>query len=157
MGAEDQIFQALVLDKQLSFQYVLLACPVEDPVDIMTGLGLASSFKAQESILIPSLHLIGASDSRKNKSETVQSLFSDVQVKYMTVGHSIPRSVSSDKELLNFIQKSLSHRENVIEIEAPVMKRVSGLISMGLMSSLQLAQIELDYEGMKETIVEAFS
>ncbi len=135
--------------------YIVLACPVDDPTAIRNALGLVSS--SQAKISIPSMHLIGVDDPRKTYSEMMQALFSDAQVRYMVGGHAVPRNVNSDKELMRTLQKNLLELENVNEMEPPIMKFVSDVTSMGLMSSVQVAHVELNCTRMENTLMNALS
>ena len=136
------------------FDYMLLACPVEDPDVVKDALGLNGSVNAS-SVSIPSMHLIGVSDPRKMYTEKMVAIFSDAQVKYMVGGHGVTRLVASDKDLLYTLQKCLRERQNVVEMEAPLMKSISGITSMGLMSSIQVAHVELDLRKVEDTLVKA--
>ena len=156
MISKTEISRAFFDEVVQPFDYMILACPVEDPVAVKDALGLSGSGN-KSTITIPSMHLIGVSDPRKAYSEKMESIFSDVYVKYMVGGHSVPRHVASDKDLLHTLQKCLGERQNAVELEPPFMKSMSDLTSMGLMSSVQVAHVELNGRKMENTLVKALT
>lgn len=138
------------------FNYMILACPVADPSAIRHALGLHEE-ERKFSITIPSMILIGVDDDQKMKSEEFSYFFSDVQVKYIVGGHSVPRMVSSDKELVRILRRNLKEGRNHVEMQSPIMKKISGITSMGLLSSVQVALVELEESKMCDTLIEALS
>jgi hypothetical protein len=134
--------------------YMILACPVEDPAAIRNALGLENH---TSFVSIPTLLLVGMSDPRKLISVKMESVFSDLQVKYMVGGHTVSQKVSSDECLLTTLKKNIRKGENTIELKAPTMKRISDVTTMGLMSSVQVAHVELDHDKMASTLVEALT
>ena len=146
-------------EHQEPFSYMILACPVEDPAAIRKALGLENhrSEEHQSFLSIPTLLLVGMSDPRKLNSIKMESMFSDLQVRYMVGGHTVSRHISSDECLLTTLKKNIREGENTIELKAPTMKRISDVTTMGLMSSVQVAHVELDHDEMASTLVEALT
>jgi acyl-CoA synthetase (AMP-forming)/AMP-acid ligase II len=138
------------------FDYMILACPVADPSAIRQALGLHENVR-KFSITTPSMILIGVEDSQKMKSEVFSRIFLDIQVKYMVGGHDVPRMVSSDKALVRTIRQNLKERKNRVEMQSPTMKKVSNISSLGLLSSIQVAHVELEDSEMLDTLVGALS
>ena len=120
------------------FDYMILACPIADPHTIRHALGLREGMD-EFSISIPSMLLIGIEDHQKMKSEKFGYMFSDLQVKYMVGGHAVPRMVSADKELVRTLRRNLKEKRNAVEIQAPNMRKVYDITSIGLLSSIQFA------------------
>jgi hypothetical protein len=138
------------------FDYMILACPVADPHTIRHALGLRGEMD-EFSISIPSMLLIGIEDHQKMKSEKFGYMFSDLQVKYMVGGHAVPRMVSADKELVRTLRRNLKEKRNAVEIQAPSMRKISDITSIGLLSSIQFAHVELEESKMQNTLVGALS
>jgi hypothetical protein len=147
------------LEYQEPFNYKILACPVEDPAAIREALGLENQTSEEDKcfVSIPTMLLVGMSDPRKLNSVKMESMFSNLQVKYMVGGHTVSRHVSSDESLLTTLKKNIKEGENTVELKPPTMKKVSDLTTMGLMSSVQVAHVELDHDEMANTLVEALT
>ena len=134
-------------------QYILLACCVDDSATILNILHLNHDVRTS----IPSMHLIGTNDPRRNKSEDITSLYADVQVRYMPGGHLIARHVSSDINLISTIDVCLHELENSEKLIEPEMKKVSDISSMGMMKTIQFAQVELEASKFKYSLQEVLS
>ena len=142
-------------EHQDPFSYMILACPVEGPAAIRNALGLENH---TSFVSIPTLLLVGMSDPHKLISVKMESVVSDLQVKYMVGGHTVSRQVSSDECLLTTLKKNIRKGENAIEeLKPPTMKRISDVTTMGWMSSVQVAHVELDHDKIASTLVEALT
>ena len=138
------------------FRYMLLACNVHDHAVVAKVLGLKGSH--DRTVRIPSMHLIGISDPRKQMTERMVPMFFDAQVKYFVGGHAVDRMVSSDGDLLYTIKKCLMACQNVVEMSPPEMKKISDCTRMGLMKWVQVAHVELDERELaNETLLNSLS
>jgi len=124
--------------------YMIVACCVEDPAKLRAALGFDDTALGEDSIDIPSTHLIGVSDPLKPNGELVTRLYSDVVVRYMVGGHAIPRTVESDTDLVETLNDSAQKRANIPSMYPPKLMNISDVTSIGVMSPLQVVGVELN-------------
>lgn len=156
LSTQTAVKRVLHQDINTSVGYMVIACPVVDVTSMIKALGLDQN-QNDFKIFIPSMQLIGINDPKKMISEKFGSIFTDLQVRYMTGGHAVTRVVSSDASLMRTLKQNIHLQANVVEISTPEMKKISDISRMGLMSSIQVAHVELDYNKMHDTLIAAIS
>lgn len=128
------------------FNYMIMTCCVDKPNILGQALDFPD-FANNLRILIPSIHLIGTLDPRKQNSEEMTSIFSDVQVKYMAgTGHAVSRTVQQDMSFIRMINGCINSCQNYTQSQQHEleMKVVAPTSQIGVMQQYQMVHVKLE-------------